>query len=130
MQPRGHQEIEPQATTTPGTAAGALQQAARDTSANGKARRVTPFERRARLVVQFAQELSGQPANGEGADIRLPLSAAEFQRELVRRYGDKYPDLAFRSEATVERARLQRSKFPDLPRVVLRQGPPPRSSST
>jgi hypothetical protein len=128
MQPRGLHLSDTQAGTTAPNAGAAPPLPAREGSA--KSRRVTPFERRARLVVQFAQELSGQPASVAGADIRLPLSAAEFQRELVRRYGDRYPDLAFRSEATVERARLQRKKLPGLPRVILRQGPPPRSAAS
>jgi hypothetical protein len=90
-------------------------------------RRNSPFQRRARLVVEFALELAGLRASDVAGDITLPLSAAEFQRELQRRYGDAHPDLAFRSIATVERARLQRTRLPQLPRVILRQGPPPRS---
>jgi hypothetical protein len=99
------------------------------TSAAGKhtMRRDTPFERRARLVVQFAMELAGISAGQATGDISLPLSAAEFQRELQRRYGNQHPDLTCRSLATVERARLQRSRASHLPRVILRQGPPPRA---
>jgi hypothetical protein len=89
-------------------------------------RRSSPFERRATLVVQFALELAGLQPEQLAGDISLPLSAAEFQRELQRRYGEAHPELAFRSSATVERARLQRSRLPHLPRVILRQGPPPR----
>ena len=92
----------------------------------GKARS-SPFARRATLVVNFALELAGQNREHANGDISLPLSAAEFQRELQRRYGDAHPDLAFRSMATVERARLQRTRLPHLPRVILRQGPPPRA---
>ena len=94
-------------------------------SAPGKRRR-SPLERRATLVVQFAMELAGMSPEQATGDIALPLSAAEFQRELQRRYGDAHPELAFRSMATVERARLQRTRLPQLPRVILRQGPPPR----
>ena len=90
-------------------------------------RRNSPFERRATLVVQFALELVGIAPEQAKGDISLPLSAAEFQRELQRRYGDAHPDLAFRSMATVERARLQRTRLPHLPRIILRQGPPPRA---
>jgi hypothetical protein len=90
-------------------------------------RRNSPFQRRAKLVVEFAMELAGLRAVDVVGDITLPLSAAEFQRELQRRYGDAHPELAFRSMATVERARLQRTRLPELPRVILRQGPPPRS---
>ena len=90
-------------------------------------RRSSPLERRATLVVRFAQELAGLRPEQIKGDISLPLSAAEFQRELQRRYGDVHPELAFRSLATVERARLQRTRLPHLPRVILRQGPPPRA---
>jgi hypothetical protein len=98
-------------------------------SAAGKhgKRRNTPFERRATLVVQFAMELAGIPPGKAAGNITLPLSAAEFQRELQRRYGSQHPELTFRSLATVERARLQRDRVPHLPRVILRQGPPPRA---
>jgi hypothetical protein len=94
---------------------------------NGAKRRSSPFERRATLVVEFALELAGLTAGQVRADITLPLSAAEFQRELQRRYGDAHPELTFRSLATVERARLERKRLPYLPRVILRQGPPPRA---
>ena len=90
-------------------------------------RRASPFERRATLVVKFAMELAGVSPDQVSGDITLPLSAAEFQRELQKRYGDAHPELAFRSLATVERARLQRDRLPKLPRIILRQGPPPRA---
>jgi hypothetical protein len=90
-------------------------------------RRASPFERRAKLVVKFAMELAGVSPDQVNGDITLPLSAAEFQRELQKRYGDAHPELAFRSMATVERARLQRDRLPQLPRIILRQGPPPRA---
>jgi hypothetical protein len=79
------------------------------------------------LVVQFALELVGRTHEQVRGDITLPLSAVEFQRELQRRYGDAHPELTFRSLATVERARLERTRLPQLPRVILRQGPPPRA---
>lgn len=89
-------------------------------------RRASPFERRATLVVNFAMELAGVAPEQVSGDITLPLSAAEFQRELQKRYGVAHPELAFRSMATVERARLQRDRLSHLPRIILRQGPPPR----
>ncbi|MGH8252621.1 MAG: hypothetical protein ACRES2_01190 [Steroidobacteraceae bacterium] len=89
-------------------------------------RRPSPFERRATLVVRFAMELAGVAPEQVNGDITLPLSAAEFQRELQKRYGVAHPELAFRSMATVERARLQRDRLAHLPRIILRQGPPPR----
>ena len=94
--------------------------------AASSARRASPFERRATLVVHFAMELAGVAAEQVSGDITLPLSAAEFQRELQKRYGVAHPELAFRSMATVERARLQRDRLSHLPRIILRQGPPPR----
>jgi hypothetical protein len=92
----------------------------------GAPRRASPFERRATLVVHFAMELAGVAPEQVNGDITLPLSAAEFQRELQKRYGVAHPELAFRSMATVERARLQRDRLSHLPRIILRQGPPPR----
>ena len=89
-------------------------------------RRPSPFERRATLVVRFAMELAGVVPEQVSGDITLPLSAAEFQRELQKRYGVAHPELAFRSVATVERARLQRDRLSHLPRIILRQGSPPR----
>jgi len=71
-------------------------------------------------------ELAGVAPDQVCGDITLPLSAAEFQRELQKRYGVAHPELAFRSMATVERARLQRDRLSHLPRIILRQGPPPR----
>jgi hypothetical protein len=94
--------------------------------ATSSSRRPSPFERRATLVVQFAMELAGVAPEQVSGDITLPLSAAEFQRELQKRYGVAHPELAFRSMATVERARLQRDRLSHLPRIILRQGPPPR----
>jgi len=94
--------------------------------AASSSRRPSPFERRATLVVQFAMELAGVAPEQVSGDITLPLSAAEFQRELQKRYGVAHPELAFRSMATVERARLQRDRLSHLPRIILRQGPPPR----
>jgi hypothetical protein len=94
--------------------------------AASSSRRPSPFERRATLVVQFAMELAGVTPEQVSGDITLPLSAAEFQRELQKRYGVAHPELAFRSMATVERARLQRDRLSHLPRIILRQGPPPR----
>lgn len=95
--------------------------------AGSRQRRGSPFERRASLVVKCAMELAGVLPDEVCGDIMLRLSAAEFQRELQRRYGDAHPELAFRSMATVERARLQRDRLPQLPRIILRQGPPPRA---
>jgi hypothetical protein len=87
-------------------------------------------ERRARLVVQCALELleAGNGAGGAGQSLlQLPLSVSEFENALRSRFGVEHPDLVFRTDSTLERARLDRRKLPGLPRVVLRQGAPRRA---
>ena len=95
-------------------------------------------ERRARLVVQCAQELlaaANGNGNGNGSNgtaqgltpLHLPLSVSEFEDGLRVRFGAEHPDLVFRTDSTLERARLDRRNLPDLPRVVLRQGAPRRA---
>ena len=88
----------------------------------------TVAERRARLVVQCACELLGIDAADAGEELRLPLSVAQFELELRRRYAATHPALIYRTDSTLERARLSRAQFPQLPRVVLRQGAPPRDA--
>ncbi len=85
-------------------------------------------ERRARLVVQCACELLGISVAKAGEELRLPLSVDEFATELHRRYAATHPTLIYRTDSTLERARLARAQFPELPRVVLRQGAPPRDA--
>jgi hypothetical protein len=88
-------------------------------------------ERRARLVVRCACDLLGLDAERlEGkfeGDLRLPISVSEFEHELRRRYAASHPELIYRTDSTLERARLDRSRLPHLPRVILRQGAPPRA---
>ena len=92
----------------------------------GNARQTSVSERRAALVVKCASELLGSlPADGQ--DIHLPLSVLEFERELRNRYAASHPDLVFRTDSTLERARLDRTRMPHLPRVILRQGAPRRT---
>jgi hypothetical protein len=84
-------------------------------------------ERRARLVVRCACELLGlDVARIDSRDLHVPLSVAEFELILRERFGTSHPDLIFRTDSTLERARLTRGRFPGLPRVVLRRGAPPR----
>ena len=90
--------------------------------------RPTVAERRARLVVQCACELLGIDAARASGELRLPLSVDEFAAELHRRYAATHPALIYRTDSTLERARLSRAQFPELPRVVLRQGAPPRDA--
>jgi hypothetical protein len=82
-------------------------------------------ERRANLVVECARELLGPQAPHEG-DLHLPLSVTEFERELRDRFGTTHPELVFRTDSTVERARLERRGLRHIPKVVLRQGAPRR----
>lgn len=81
--------------------------------------------RRAELVVRLACELLGLDSVPPVEVLQLPLSVSQFQQELQRRYASVHPRLVMRSEATIERARLIRPESYRLPRVVLRQGPPP-----
>lgn len=90
-------------------------------------RRNSPFERRAQLMVECALLILGKTREQCLGDLYVPLSVAQFTRELRRRYAVLHPELIFRTDATFERARLDRKRLPHLPRVVLRQGPPPRS---
>jgi hypothetical protein len=83
-------------------------------------------ERRAQLVIQCARDLLGERAPATG-DLHLPLSVTEFERALRERYGGLHPDLVYRTDSTLERARLERRQFPHLPKVVLRQGAPRRA---
>jgi hypothetical protein len=83
-------------------------------------------ERRAALVVQCARDLLAGRAPVSG-DLHLPMSVTEFERALRERYGSVHPDLVYRTDSTLERARLERRQFPQLPKVVLRQGAPRRT---
>lgn len=96
-------------------------------SVPSRKRRGSPFERRAELVVDCALAILGSSRDQQSGDINLPLSVADFAREFHKRYAHSHPELAFRTDATFERARLDRRRLPHLPRVILRQGPPPRS---
>jgi hypothetical protein len=92
-----------------------------------RAGRLGIAERRARLVVQCACELLGlDPARIDGSDLHILVSVAEFEKALRERFSASHPDLIFRTDSTLERARLSRERFPGLPRVILRRGAPPR----
>ncbi len=79
-------------------------------------------ERRARLVVTCACEILGLDPGAQTGEIHLSLSVEEFERELRRRYALTHPDLVFRTDSTLERARLERRGLGSIPRVILRQG--------
>jgi hypothetical protein len=83
-------------------------------------------ERRAKLVVQCACELLGIEAARASSELHLPLSVVEFETELRNRFGAAHPDLVFRTDSTLERARLDRRGLGGIPKVVLRQGAPRR----
>jgi hypothetical protein len=78
-------------------------------------------------VVQCASDLLGIPPETLGAELQVPLSVTEFAGELRARYGSAHPELVFRTDSTLERARLDRRALPGVPRVILRQGAPRRS---
>ena len=98
-----------------------------DTPAPSRPERQTAFLRRALLMIQCALELPGATVDPDTGQINLDLSIKQFELELRRRYGKSHPDLVFRADSTFERARLDRHRYKDLPRVVLRQGPPPKA---
>jgi hypothetical protein len=83
-------------------------------------------ERRARLVVQCARVLLGEHAPATG-DLHLPLSVTEFEYALQQHFGSMHPELVYRTDSTLERARLERRNLRHLPKVVLRQGAPRRT---
>jgi len=85
-------------------------------------------ELRARLMVRFACELLGIDPQAAGEEVRLPISVTEFEAALRRRYGATHPTLVYRTDSTLERARLERRDFPQVPRVILRRGAPPRGA--
>ena len=83
-------------------------------------------ERRAHLVVQCACQILGIDAHAAPSELHLPLSVAEFEAELRNRFGAAHPDLVFRTDSTLERARLDRRGLEHIPKVILRQGAPRR----
>jgi hypothetical protein len=94
-------------------------------SAVARRTRLPVSERRARLVVQCACELLGvDPATASG-DLHLTLSVQEFEQALRERYAVTHPQLIYRTDSTLERARLERARLPRLARVILRRGAPP-----
>ncbi|MGH8314202.1 MAG: hypothetical protein ACRETU_03515 [Steroidobacterales bacterium] len=87
--------------------------------------RLPVSERRARLVVQCACELLGVDPDTASGDLQLTLSVQEFEQALRDRYAVTHPQLIYRTDSTLERARLERARLPRLPRVILRRGAPP-----
>ena len=90
-----------------------------------RAKRRSISEQRAALMVQCAGELPGA-ATAHTGDIHLPLSVVEFEQQLRARYGTSHPELVYRTDSTLERARLERAQLKHIPRVILRQGAPRR----
>jgi hypothetical protein len=81
--------------------------------------------RRAQLMVWCAQEILGAACPTNAPSLQLNLSVQEFQVELLKRSARSHPELALRSESSIERARLERSDdMKDIPRVILRKGAP------
>ncbi|MFO1265507.1 MAG: hypothetical protein U1F67_01075 [Rubrivivax sp.] len=85
---------------------------------------------RAELVVRFACELLGAEITPDGGELRLELTVAQFQQALQARYGTQFPRLVFCDEDSIERARLDRKRFAEIPKVMLRRGAPrPRDAA-
>jgi hypothetical protein len=99
-----------------------------ETRTSRRARRASVSERRAHLVVQCACDLLGIDPASAARDLQLALSVQEFESELRRRYATTHPELIYRTDSTLERARLERARLPWLPRVILRRGAPPRGA--
>lgn len=83
---------------------------------------------RAQLVVRCACDILGLKEVPPTPDLRLNLTVEEFGEELVKRFAATHPALVFRTESSIERARLERRFKEALPKVHLRQGAPPRLS--
>jgi hypothetical protein len=83
---------------------------------------------RAELVVNFACELLGAGNAPDGVELKLELTVAQFQQALQARYGTQFPRLVFCDEDSIERARLDRSRFSEIPKVKLRRGAPRRAT--
>jgi hypothetical protein len=92
--------------------------------------RVSVERMRAELVVEFARELVDQGiGENRGEEIHLPLKSAEFFAQLVKARGAAARRLvANKSRIVLERSRLDRAEFPDLPKVVLSRGKPRTAS--
>ena len=103
-----------------------LAKPARRRDRRAAAARPSVAERRARLVIRCACELLGVAPEAVETDLHVPISVAEFEVEMRRRFALSHPDLIYRTDSTLERARLERARLPNLPRVVLRRGAPPR----
>lgn len=110
---------------SPSTRAQATHAQAAARSAVMRPKRLSVSERRARLVVQCACELLGVDPANVSDDLHLMLSVGEFERALRERYAATHPQLIYRTDSTLERARLERARLPRLPRVILRRGAPP-----
>jgi hypothetical protein len=82
--------------------------------------------RRAVMVVRCACEILGLPTIPTEPALHLDLSVRGFAAEIERRYGVSHPKLVFRSDSAMERARLDRQRCPELPKVLLRRGRGPR----
>ena len=83
---------------------------------------------RAELGVSFACELLGAGNASDGVELKLELTVAQFQQALQTRYGTQFPRLVFCDEDSIERARLDRSRFTEIPKVMLRRGAPRRAT--
>jgi hypothetical protein len=81
---------------------------------------------RARLVVRCACDFLGLAEVPAVSELKVAVTVLEFQKLLERGYGSSHPNLVYRTDSTMERARLTRYPEWGLPKVVLRQGAPVR----
>jgi hypothetical protein len=75
--------------------------------------------RRAKLMVDCACAILGVEAGAKLSELQVPLSVTEFNRQLSARFGATHPDLVYRTNSTLERARLERKPGWNLPKVNL-----------
>ena len=83
---------------------------------------------RAELVTRFACEVLGLEAVPPGGVLQLDLTVVQLQQALQERYGTQFPRLVYCDEDSIERARLDRKRFAELPKVMLRRGAPRRAT--
>lgn len=74
--------------------------------------------------MRFACELLGLKNPPDGSVLKIRMKVEEFELLLKRRYGEAHPQLVYRSDSAIERARLDRDVWPSIPKVVLQQGAP------
>lgn len=91
----------------------------------GSIRERTRPGRRAELVVAVAKQLLGLSPEDSRAVLELPYNTSQFRVKLSQLCPPADRGLLSCNDDTLKAARLDRSRYPDLPKVELRRGPPP-----